>query len=344
MFVKGCCPPSTLRSPHESNRSAPDFRRPASSEPEQDDDNGTSQISPSGQQQQPQRQTTAMKEEIKEKEETPRAEEGGYVTKDESSTGSSGGGKEKTEEATGDVATAEVVVAAAAAGEVAADAAAVGANTAKGEKKEKEDVLKATSGEDPQKEKHRGSPSQLAGGAGEKTDEGAGAGGAAAPPADAGTKIEERADTMPESRVAPGEHKPTAFPQAGGDKGLVEKELPVPAGGRRPESDSSDEDDGDGFRIVVGREVAPPAAPAAPTKRFLRGENVAVWCQDGSSGGNKGIAYSIRLVSPSCVSRWTLAAGQSGTRLLRGLVTDGFATSHFSPILLVCYRCRSRCL
>lgn len=39
------------------------------------------------------------------------------------------------------------------------------------------------------------------------------------------------------------------------------------------EDDSSDEEDGDGFRIVVGREAAPPASAAAPTKRFLRGEN-----------------------------------------------------------------------
>ena len=271
-----CCTPSALGPPHESNRSAPDFRRPARSKP-QHDGNDASQLSPSVQQQ-PQRQTAAVKEERKEKEETPRAEEGGDVTKDESSTGSAGDGKEKSQHATGEVATAEVVVAAAAAGGVAADAAAVGANTAKEEEKEeeKEDVLETTSGEDPKKKEHRGSPSRPAGAAGDTADDSAGGRGGAAPPADAGTKIEERADTKPESRVVPGEHRPTAVPQAGGDKGLVEKELPVPAGGGRPEIDSSDEDDGDGFRIVVGREVAPPAAPAAPTKRFLRGGDVSV--------------------------------------------------------------------
>lgn len=38
---------------------------------------------------------------------------------------------------------------------------------------------------------------------------------------------------------------------------------------------SDDEDEDDGFRIIVGREVAPAtAAPAVPTKRFLRGEDV----------------------------------------------------------------------
>ncbi|CAM9326449.1 unnamed protein product [Sphacelaria rigidula] len=43
------------------------------------------------------------------------------------------------------------------------------------------------------------------------------------------------------------------------------------------EEDSSDGDDvGDGFRIVVGREREAPAAPAAPTKRFLRGTNTLV--------------------------------------------------------------------
>lgn len=45
------------------------------------------------------------------------------------------------------------------------------------------------------------------------------------------------------------------------------------------EEDSSDGDDvGDGFRIVVGREREAPAAPAAPTKRFLRGENPYAYC------------------------------------------------------------------
>lgn len=46
------------------------------------------------------------------------------------------------------------------------------------------------------------------------------------------------------------------------------------------DEDSSDDDDvGDGFRIVVGREREAPAAPAAPTKRFLRGKSSSVYCQ-----------------------------------------------------------------
>lgn len=49
-------------------------------------------------------------------------------------------------------------------------------------------------------------------------------------------------------------------------------------GKRIEEEDSSDEDDGDGFRIVVGREAGPSTAgPSAPTKRFLPGENTLSW-------------------------------------------------------------------
>lgn len=40
--------------------------------------------------------------------------------------------------------------------------------------------------------------------------------------------------------------------------------------GRVDSSDEEDEDDG--FKVVVGREVAPAVTTAAPTKRFLRGE------------------------------------------------------------------------
>ncbi|CAM9614576.1 unnamed protein product [Laminaria digitata] len=253
--------------------------------PEQDDSNDTGQPSPSGQQQ----QQTAVKEEEKAEGETPRAEEGGDVAKDESSTGSPGAGKEKKHDTAGDVATAEVVVAADAAAEgVAADAAAVGANTAKEEAKEEteEEVLKTTSGGGAKEDNRvRTTSSQLKGAAREKTDDGAGGGGEAAAPAGAGTKIEERADAKPETRVAPGEQKPAAVAQGGEDKRTVEKEPRISAAGGQPENDSSDDDDGDGFRIVVGREVAPPAAPAAPTKRFLRGTNSLVNTNNASAAG-----------------------------------------------------------
>lgn len=56
-------------------------------------------------------------------------------------------------------------------------------------------------------------------------------------------------------------------PRDDDDEGRVRaEEKPAEEGG------SSDEEDGDGFRVVVGREAAPPAAPAAPVKRFLRGK------------------------------------------------------------------------
>lgn len=49
-------------------------------------------------------------------------------------------------------------------------------------------------------------------------------------------------------------------------------------GKRLEEEESSDEDDGDGFRIVVGREATPSTAgPSAPTKRFLPGESTLSW-------------------------------------------------------------------
>ena len=250
-----------------ATQNALNFRRPARSTSEENDSNDTSQPSPSGQQQQQQQEqqqtmTTVKEEEREEKEETPRAEERGDVTKDE---GSPGTGKVKKQDGTGDVATAEVVAAAAGAEGVSASVAAVGANTVKEEKEEeKAEILKKTSGGDPKEENRiSGASSQPEGAAGEK--------------ADAGTNIEERVDRKPETRVGPGVHKPAAAAHVGGGKGLVEKELPVPAGGGLPENDSSDEDDGDGFRIVVGREAAPPAAPAAPTKRFLRGEDVTLW-------------------------------------------------------------------
>lgn len=41
--------------------------------------------------------------------------------------------------------------------------------------------------------------------------------------------------------------------------------------------DDSSDDDGDGFRIVVGREREAAPAPTAPVKRFLRGEVLAEW-------------------------------------------------------------------
>ena len=56
--------------------------------------------------------------------------------------------------------------------------------------------------------------------------------------------------------------------EPGGDAMDVAEE-PTAAG----EVDSSDEEDeDDGFKVVVGREVAPAVTPVVPTKRFLRGE------------------------------------------------------------------------
>lgn len=60
-------------------------------------------------------------------------------------------------------------------------------------------------------------------------------------------------------------------PRDDDDEGRVRaEEKPAEEGG------SSDEEDGDGFRVVVGREAAPPAAPVAPVKRFLRGKDKAL--------------------------------------------------------------------
>ena len=53
--------------------------------------------------------------------------------------------------------------------------------------------------------------------------------------------------------------------------------------GRVDSSDEEEEDDG--FRVVVGREVAPAATPAVPTKRFLRGEKESCRRGRGSSCG-----------------------------------------------------------
>lgn len=57
-----------------------------------------------------------------------------------------------------------------------------------------------------------------------------------------------------------------------GAERVREEEKPVVEEG----GDSSDEEEDDGFRVVVGRDAAPPVAPAAPVKRFLRGEDLSV--------------------------------------------------------------------
>lgn len=205
--------------------------------------------------------------------ETPKAEEED-VTKYEN-VGFANSGKEKKRDITGDMATAEGVALVSTEG-AAADAAAFGGNTAK-EEKEKEVVLEQPSGGGLKEDKRVGhKPSPPEGAAGGNIDESAGGKGTS-PGANAGTKIEELADAKPETLEAPAKRKTAAVAQEGEEKGVVERELPIPAGGGRPEGDSSDEDDGDGFRIVVGREVSPPVAPAAPTKRFLRGKGITLW-------------------------------------------------------------------
>ncbi len=156
-----------------------------------------------------------------------------------------------------------------------------------------------------------GAPPQ--GGAGADKQPGAGDGGVGEASADANTPPDEKvpAKTGHGSAAVPDEGKPgpeslqtrpqgapSAARDLGGDAMDVaeeeeeEEEEPTlvrvdrtPAVGQGDSSDEEDEDDG--FRVVVGREVAPSSTPVVPTKRFLRGEAGLVWFCRGNRQGHR---------------------------------------------------------
>eukprot|EP00752_Nemacystus_decipiens_P011004 g9778.t1 len=67
---------------------------------------------------------------------------------------------------------------------------------------------------------------------------------------------------------------PAAEPAGGADDAMDVAEVQTEVGDVDSSSDEEDEDDG--FKVVVGREVAPAPAPTVPAKRFLRGTNTLV--------------------------------------------------------------------
>lgn len=155
-------------------------------------------------------------------------------------------------------------VAAAAAAEVAA---AAGAGVG-------EEAIEDLGGGDNDGEKQvSGRPSSSEGSTGKRPESGRGV-EKVARPAETTTTLEEESGVKPELSAAARERETATPARELDDVGVLGNKEAAQAEGKRPDDgSSSDENDGDGFKVVVGREVPPPAAPAAPTKRFLRGED-----------------------------------------------------------------------
>lgn len=174
-------------------------------------------------------------------------------------------------------------------------------------------------------------PPQGGAGAGEQPE--AGDGGVGEASADATTPPDEKvpaktghgsavepdeANPGPESFRPRSQGAPSAARHPGGDGMDVAEEEEEPTlvrvdrtsvVGRGDSSDEEDEDDG--FRVVVGREVAPASTPVVPTKRFLRGEEGFDFSED-----------SARTKLLSCLVDGFAARGKQITKDTRGVASE----------------------